>query len=316
MTRTLHYQITSSDAGSTILSFLKQHGYSHPVIVHLKKTPEGIIRNGHWAYVNETLQEGDTLTVTLCELPPKEKKDSHILPAALPLSIVYEDEDILLVNKPAGQSVHPSLGHYEDTLANAVAYHYREDVSFRFHCINRLDKNTSGLVLIARHMLSAAVLSVQVKNRQLHRTYLAVVKGETPLFGTVDAPIGRVNDSVIERCVDEANGKRAVTHYKRNGLFETDGCRYSLLSLTLETGRTHQIRVHMKHISHPLPGDFLYCPEYESFSRQPLHSASLSFLHPVTNEPLTFHAPLAPDIKNALMQMDCLSSAADFSGIE
>jgi 23S rRNA pseudouridine1911/1915/1917 synthase len=159
-------------------------------------------------------------------------------------------------------------------------------------------------------------LSVQVKNRQLHRTYLAVVKGETPLFGTVDAPIGRVNDSVIERCVDEANGKRAVTHYKRNGLFETDGCRYSLLSLTLETGRTHQIRVHMKHISHPLPGDFLYCPEYESFSRQPLHSASLSFLHPVTNEPLTFHAPLAPDIKNALMQMDCLSSAADFSGIE
>ena len=289
MKRLLNYLITPADAGQTIRSFLLCRGYSKSVLIHLKKTDYGILRNGVWAYVNDILSAGDTLTVTLLE-----PASDGILPRRLPLSVVYEDEDILIVDKPADMPVHPSLNNYENTLANAVMYYFNEqDIPYTFRCINRLDRDTTGLTILAKNMLSGAILSRQMVLRQIHRTYLAIVKGLTPPSGTIDAPIARKAESLIERTVDFASGEPAVTHFTRldhrNGL--------SLLALRLETGRTHQIRVHMKHIGFPLIGDFLYYPDFSQIKRQALHSYRLDFTHPVTNEACSFSAPLPDDMR-------------------
>lgn len=289
MIRTFDYIIEGADSGMTIQDFLKSKGYSHNIIVALKKTCEGIIRNDHWAYVSERLQPQDRLHITLAE----ETSSEHILPVYHPLTIVYEDADLLVVDKPADMPVHPSMNHYEHTLANAVAYYYdAQNIPFTFRCVNRLDRDTSGLTIIAKHMLSSHLLSKQIQARTLHREYLAIASGITPVEGRIDAPIARVADSVICRCVDPIRGERAVTTYRtlaqRNDL--------SLLSLILETGRTHQIRVHMQHINHPLIGDFLYNPQDHQMERQALHSHRLTFRHPITDMPLEFTSPLPPDM--------------------
>ncbi len=284
MTRIFTYPVTKS---GTVLEYLKSLGYSQGLIVHLKKTEQGILKNGKWAYVRDMLSPGDVLTVSLT---PKEEQ-REILPVDCSLDILYEDLDILVINKPAYMPIHPSQGHHENTLANGVMFHYKDQLPFVFRCINRLDKNTTGVVLVAKHALSASILSDMIRDRKIKRTYLAVVTGKTATLGQITAPIGRMDDSTIERTVRK-DGDPASTHFQR--LAYTDG--YSLLSLILDTGRTHQIRVHMKHIGHPIPGDFLYNPEYSRIKRQALHSFSLSFLHPIKKEPLYFEAPLPCDM--------------------
>ena len=289
MNRIFSYIITEKEEGLTIGQFLKNQGYSHPMLVHLKKTERGIVLNGEWSYVYIKLKKGDILDISLMET-----ESSENIPLT-PIShedfmqmIVYEDEDILVMNKPAGLPVHPSMGHHEDTLANYCAYYFHElcksEGGFIFRCVNRLDRDTSGLVLIAKNMFSSARLSEQQLNREIHRTYMAIASGITPESGTIHLPIARKEASVIERCVDMERGESAVTHYTR---LDTQG-NFSLLKIQLETGRTHQIRVHMKAIGHPLPGDFLYNPDYTQIKRQALHSYRLKFSHPVTNEPLSF----------------------------
>ena len=161
--------------------------------------------------------------------------------------------------------------------------------------MNRLDRDTSGLVLIAKNMLSAAGLSLQQQARQIHRTYLAVVEGIIPESGTIDLPIARKEDSIIERCVDTLQGEHAITHYQRLSTVSLDGCEYSLVQIQLETGRTHQIRVHMKAIGHPLPGDFLYNPNYKHIKRQALHSYRLEFIHPISGKALSFTQNIPTD---------------------
>ena len=209
--------------------------------------------------------------------------------------MVYEDEDLLVIDKPAGLPVHPSINHYENTLANGIMWRCREKGEyFPFRCVNRLDAGTTGLLIIAKNMFSAAVLYSAMKERKIKRTYLAVASGEIREPGTVDLPIGRVSDSVIERCIDQEHGERAVTHYEP--LAYGNGC--TLLKLQLETGRTHQIRVHMKAIGHPLAGDYLYAPEDCSAERPLLHSRSLEFTHPVTGEQMKLTAELPEDMKN------------------
>lgn len=290
MTREFEYIIDEQFHNQTILAFLKAHGYSHAVLVHLKKTPESILRNGIWEHVNAVLQTGDLLHISLIE----KEGSSDIPPVCLPFSIVYEDEDLLIVNKPAHMPVHPSLNHYENTLANAVCHYYtNQGIAYTFRCVNRLDRDTTGLTILAKHMLSSAILSQAVTRREINREYLAIVKGNVPDSGTIDAPIGRKEGSAMEREVDFSHGERAVTHYQR--LAYKNG--YSLLSLKLETGRTHQIRVHMKYIGHPLIGDFLYNPDSKEISRQALHSYRLSFTHPITGVPMTLTAPLPADMK-------------------
>lgn len=292
MKRILTYTIAPQYGGYTISQFLKEHGYTHHVLVLLKQTQEGILRNGRWAYVTETLFPGDTLTILLAEAP----KETSILPVRLPFPVVYEDEDLVVVDKPSHMPVHPSVNHYDTTLANAAAYHYQASGErFTFRCLNRLDRDTTGLTILAKHALSAGILSRQIRTRQLHRTYLAICQGLVPDGGTVDAPIARAADSTVERCVDYEKGEHAVTHYKRIAF--DPKTKLSLVRLQLETGRTHQIRVHMKYIGHPLIGDFLYNPDYTCIGRQALHSYMLDFVHPVTQKKMQLSAPLPQDMK-------------------
>ena len=293
MTRIFNYTISAEYNNCTLLYFLKQQKYSSSIITHLKKTKNGILLNGEWARVHDYIHTGDTLTIQLIE----HASSSNIVPTNLPLHIVYEDEDLIIVNKDANTPIHPSQGNYDNTLANAVAYYYEQkNEPFVYRCINRLDRDTTGLLIIAKHMYSASLLSNMVEKREIHREYLALATGMTPSEGTIIAPISRVDGSTIERQVNTAHGEYACTHYQtlayKNG--------HSLVSLTLETGRTHQIRVHMKHIGHPLPGDFLYNPDYSVINRQALHSYRLSFCHPITGEELEFVAPLPNDMKQII----------------
>lgn len=290
MMRIFHYTIPSEHHGSTLLAFLKSKSWSTPVITHLKRTENGILLNGIWGRVRDILQEGDVLTINLIERESSE----NIVPSNLPFDIVYEDEDLMVINKPAGMPIHPSQGNYDNTLANAVSYYYQQkQETFVYRCINRLDRDTTGLLILAKHMYSASLLSDMVKNREIHREYLAIATGEVPLSGTIEAPIGRVDGSTIERQVDELHGDYACTHYRR--IAYKNG--YSLVSLKLETGRTHQIRVHMKYIGHPLPGDFLYNPDYSVIKRQALHSYRLEFAHPISGVPMSFTAELPEDMR-------------------
>lgn len=296
MKRNFIYHITEQNSHSTIGSYLKEKGYPHAVMVHLKKTPESILLNGQWEYVNTPLHTGDLLEIKLIENDSSEK----IPPIFAPFSIIYEDEDILVVDKPANMPVHPSLNHYENTLANAVCYYYaNQGIPYTFRCVNRLDKNTTGLTILAKHMLSSAILSQDVATKSIQREYLAIVQGETETSGTIDAPIGRKDASTIEREINYETGERAVTHYRK--IDTKNG--YTLLSLVLETGRTHQIRVHMTSIGHPLIGDFLYNPTSCELPRQALHSHKLTFLHPITKEPLEFIAPLPKDMADFWEQL-------------
>ncbi|MBQ8039194.1 MAG: RluA family pseudouridine synthase [Lachnospiraceae bacterium] len=292
MTRILEYKITEQFDSMPINFFLKSMGFSRQCIIALKKQEKGILLNGIWAYVNTNLCPGDTLTLTLSEDESSEK----IPPVNLPLSIIYEDEDILVLNKPANMPIHPSLNNYENTLANAVAYYYdSQNIPFVFRCINRLDRDTTGVTMLAKNPFSAGILSEMVRNRQIHREYLAITSG---IFdtkeGIVDAPIARKEGSAIEREVNFETGEHAITHY--TVLKENKDLNCSLLKIWLETGRTHQIRVHMKHLGHPLPGDFLYNPDMTHIKRQALHSYSLSFNHPITKKPMQFIAPVPSDM--------------------
>ena len=289
MDRILNYTITSDYSNMTILNFLRNQGFSRHILSSMKADASAITLNGRRGYGHTLLKDGDILCIRILETGDTE----NIVPTNLPLSILYEDEDILVVNKAANMPVHPSLGNYTNTLANAVMYYFsKKDESCPFRCINRLDRDTSGALIIAKNTLSAAILSAQMRNRQIKRTYIAVVEGITDANGTISAPISRVSDSVIERHVDFLIGESAITHYN---LIETKN-NHSLLEIHLETGRTHQIRVHMKYIGHPLPADFLYNPVYTHFTRQPLHSLQLEFTHPVTHAPICLMAPVPDDI--------------------
>ncbi len=293
MNRTLEYLIENEYDGCTIDKYLKAKGYSSANITAIKKMPENVVIDGQWVHMNHKLHSGEVLTVNITEDVSSEK----IPPVKMDLDIVYEDEDIIVINKPAGLPIHPSLNHYEDSLANGLAYYYEaQDKPFIFRCANRLDKNTSGLTVIAKHLVSANILSTIVKNREFHREYYAIVRGSLDQpEGTIDAPIGRVDDSIITRQVDFKNGERAVTHYKvidkKNG--------HSLVSIHLETGRTHQIRVHFKYIGHPLIGDHLYNPDFEYMQRQALHSHRIRFKHPLTGQEMDFVADLPDDMLKA-----------------
>lgn len=291
MERILEYRISVKEAGRTIKDFLKEKGYSRQNIVELKKMPESILVDGRWEYVTYSLQEGDVLRIQIKETASSEK----IIPVNLPFPIMYEDEDILVVNKPLDMPTHPSLNNYDNSLANAAAYYFRcKGQKFCFRCINRLDRDTTGLTILAKHMVSCSILQEDMLKRSIKREYLAIVDGIiTEDEGTIDAPIGRKDGSTIERMVDYEKGEHAVTHYKVLARKKD----ITLVSLILETGRTHQIRVHMASIGHPLIGDFLYHPEDKRMKRQALHAWHLVFTHPITKQEMSWEAPIPEDMK-------------------
>ena len=290
MERILNYHITEDADSLRTEQYLRRRGFSYQNLTQLKKMPKSILINGVWSYMRTPLHSGDILTVHIRET----ESSPNIPPVELPLDIVYEDEDIIVVNKPAGMPVHPSLNNYRNSLANALMYYYQQQgKSFIFRCTNRLDRDTSGLTVIAKHMVSSSILSSMTARHEIEREYLAVVRGSVvPSSGTIDAPIGRTGSSLIERKIDFEHGERAVTHY--HVVKEENG--HSLVSLILETGRTHQIRVHMKYIGFPLTGDYLYNPDMEYIQRQALHSCRLSFRHPITGKHMEFTADLPEDM--------------------
>lgn len=292
MNTKLSYIIGIHDAQKSIAEFLLDHQYSSRLVVHLRNTPNSFLIGDIPVFSNYRLSEGEHLSVILSE----KKGSEAILPVPMDLSILYEDEHILIINKPPNMPVHPSQGNYGNTLANGIAWYMKQQQEdFVFRAVNRLDRDTSGLLVVAKNMLSSCILSEQIKEHKIHREYSAIVCGQTAPSGTITVPIARKDGSTIERIPDPEHGESAVTHYKTLAYQkETD---LSFLRLLLETGRTHQIRVHMKYIGHPLPGDFLYHPDNRYIQRQALHSAYLRFTHPLTGTVMEFEAPIPEDMQ-------------------
>lgn len=296
MNRNIDYIIDEDSAGLRVEQFLRRKRYSGQNLSEIKRMPKSILVNGVHYYMRQELSTGDHLQVRICETQNSEK----IPPTKLPLDIVYEDEDLLVLNKPAGMPIHPSLNNYTNSIANALAYYFQsQGKPFIFRCCNRLDRDTSGLTIVSKHLVSGSILSDMTKYREVHREYLAIVRGSvTPSEGTIQAPLGRKEGTIIERTVDWEHGEDAVTHYKV--VKEANG--HSLVSLRLETGRTHQIRIHMKYLGYPLIGDYLYNPDMEYMTRQALHSHHMEFTHPITGEHMSFTAPLPEDMARVMQE--------------
>jgi len=290
----LSFAIPLSSRPRLVPEVLRQLNISLTLRRKLKKTEGSILLNGQPISWGTLVNPGDTLTV-------KWPSCCNIFPHPMPLNVCYEDEAFLVVDKPAGLLVHPTSTTNESTLANAVV-HYLQAKSLQtcFHPVHRLDRNTSGLLLIAKNPYCQHLLSAS-GNKTILRDYLAVITGvPSPPSGVIDAPIGRLPGSIIERAV-QINGQAAVTYYETIESFGST----SLVKLSLKTGRTHQLRVHLSHIGHPILGDDLYGGSRDLINRQALHAASLQFIHPLTGENLNIISSLPTDIKNLL---NCLAN--------
>lgn len=257
---------------------------------------QGVRVNGEPVYITSRVHAGDHLQL----FDPYEVSED-ILPEEIPLDVVYEDQDVLVVNKPAGLVVHPTKGHYTGTLANAVVHYWQaKGEAAKFRPVHRIDRNTSGLLVISKNHYANQLLSDQLKKRKFRREYLAVVHGNLEVDRTtIDAPILKKEEMPRNRIVSE-HGQRAVTHVvveKRYG-------QATLVRLRLETGRTHQIRVHMNYIGHPLYGDDLYgIGEFDGIGRQALHAEILGFYHPRHKSWLEWRAELPDDITALLNRL-------------
>lgn len=285
--RCVTYKVKKDENDITVEKFLRKKGVSRRIIIDLKKEPDGITVNGKHIRTIDKLKTDDELTIRVRECDFIE----HIIPQNIEIDIIYQDEDMIVISKKAGIAVHPSPRNRENTVANALAFKTQKK-EFVFRAIGRLDKNTSGLLVVAENPLSAAILSNMLSKKLMRREYIAVCSGNLPESGTINAPIRRQAESIVTRIVAD-DGERAITHFKK--IAYKDG--FSLAHIWLETGRTHQIRVHMKHIGHPLPGDFLYNSDYNIISRHALHAAFLSVIQPITGETLEFFSPLPSDMQ-------------------
>lgn len=287
MTRRLQYTIPHEYSSRRVLDFLKHLGFSHRLITKLKQTPDGILLNGEHIRTIDPMSEGDVLEINL----PTDKKESISIPVEMPLDIIYEDDDILVLNKPAMLAVHESHNHLGDTLSNAVAFHLKkEGKPSVFRAVGRLDKGTSGLMVCALNRYAASRLSGKIKKQ-----YLAIATGVYEGEGTIDAPIYRPDPILTVRTVDE-RGEKAITHWTA---LKNDG-KNTLLRVRLETGRTHQIRVHFASLGTPLVGDTMYGTPDERICHQALHCCECRFIHPVKNEEMHFFCDMPDDMKSII----------------
>lgn len=290
---TLEWKIQRADAGKLIREYLKEQEISKTALTDIKFSGGSIKLNGEEVTVRKPLSEGDVLLV---EFPPESISES-MEGEDIPLHILYEDDYVLVVNKPAGMSTIPSREHPTGSLANAIIGYYKKiGLATTVHIVTRLDRDTSGLVLIAKHRHIHHLMSKQQKEGTLKRKYEALAEGVfSETKGTIEKSIGRKSDSIIEREVQDG-GQYACTRFEVLKQYTT----FAHVKLQLETGRTHQIRVHLSHIGHPLLGDDLYGGETSRIKRQALHCAKLTFIHPIEKNELRFACDLADDMKELL----------------
>ena len=286
--------ILEQEDGSLLKDYLTDKLKLSQRLVKKVKSEEGkLFVNGEHRTVRYRLKAEDVLEIGF----PPEKGSSQLVPEKMDLAILHEDEHLLVIDKEAGIPTIPSRLHPQGTLANGILFYYEtKQIPYTIHVVTRLDKDTSGLVLIAKHQYSHSLLSKLQRANKIERVYRAIVYGKMPeRSGTIDAPIGRNPDSIIERMVRE-DGKRAVTHYET--LMETE--QYSEVKIKLETGRTHQIRVHFSHLGHPLVGDCLYGGKMGKLKRQALHCSEICFTHPFSGENIRIVSDLPKEMADLL----------------
>ena len=289
MKRKLEFTVPEEMDGAKLIHFLRSYvKMSYRLAMSLKQYPDGMLRNGEKIRTIDKVKSGEIIEINI----PQE--ESSVEPINIPIDVIYADEDILLINKQAGLAMHPTHNHQGDTLANAVAYYLCEKGDTgAFRSIGRLDKNTSGIVLCALNPFAASRLSDELWAGEIKKTYYAIVQGEYAGEGTIDVPIYRPDPMKTLRAAGK-EGDRAVTHWKciksGNGL--------SFLEINLETGRTHQIRVHFSHMGTPLAGDDMYGGSCDLIQRHALHCGKLEFTHPVTEKRMNIYAKLPIDMQN------------------
>ena len=297
-------RLTADQAGERLDAFLARMGEGLTRSAAQKLIEQGqVLRNGKPGKKNDKLIPGDVIEYTVPEAKPVD-----IVATKMPLDIVYEDEDVLVINKPKGLVVHPAAGHQEDTLVNGLLYAMGDDLSgingeLRPGIVHRIDKDTSGLLAVAKNDLAHTMLASQLKDHSMARTYDAIVCGNMKEdSGTVDAPIGRHPTDRKKMCVTQRNSKPAVTHWEVVSRYKG----YTHIRCKLETGRTHQIRVHMAYIGHPILGDTVYGhkkPELGQ-SSQCLHAGALCFAHPRDGRPILVFAELPQYFKDVLEKLE------------
>ena len=269
---------------------------SYNLLLKLKKNNK-ILLNGTSTYLDKEIFNGDIITINI----DFEEDNSNIVPTKMVLSVLYEDEYLLIIDKPAGIPVHPSVIHFEDSLSNGVKYYFDTiNLHKKIRPVNRLDRNTSGIVIFAKNEYIHDMLSKQMQNKQFKKEYIAICEGVfDKKQDTINAPIARKIDSIIERCVS-STGDVALTHYSILKEICKNNETFSEVLVNLETGRTHQIRVHMAYIGHPIVGDSLYGNESDLINRQALHAYKVEFIHPITSKKLEIQSELPADIQNLI----------------
>lgn len=290
----LSWKIESLYDGMLIKDYLINiQNLSRRALTAIKYKDGGIYVNGEEKTVRFQLSTGDNLIIKF----PSEERSESVKSEEIALDIVYEDPYVIVINKPPNMAVIPSREHPSGTVANAVFYHYEQiGLASTIHIINRLDRDTSGLMLVAKHRYVHYLFSLMQTRKEIHRTYYAIVHGKmSTRTGTINRPIGRKDNSIIERHVCK-DGQAAITHFE---VVKRDESK-SLLEIKLETGRTHQIRVHLSYIGHPLLGDDLYGGKTDMISRQALHSFRLSFYHPFYEKECHFEVGLPEDLQEIL----------------
>ncbi|KKM09468.1 hypothetical protein SY88_17745 [Clostridiales bacterium PH28_bin88] len=295
----LTYPIGKADHGLTISQVLYQRLCFSRSLIRKLRAGRKVTLNGEQVYWNRQVREGEELVIQLHE----PEVNNSVIPENIPLDIAFEDQDLMVLDKPAGMLVHPSRGENTGTLANAVVSYWQgRGEQSRFRPVHRLDRNTSGLLVVAKNQFTHQHLAKSLGLKTLSRHYIAVVHGViTPNQGTIREPIARKPGSIVERMVSR-EGQEAITHFRVIRRFPDA----TLVMFHLDTGRTHQIRVHMSHLGHPLHGDTLYGGSPSLIPRQALHSSRLEFPHPRTGERMAFDCQVPPDMQKLVRYLEAL----------
>ena len=292
----LSYTIKNNENFDNVKEVLKtRFEISDRLLLKLKNNNKIFLNNSSCG-IKADVHSNDTIEVHL----DFKEDNSNIVATKMQLNIIYEDDYLLILNKPAGIPIHPSMQHYEDSLSNGVKYYFDSiNLNKKIRPVNRLDKDTSGIVIFAKNEYIQECLIRQMKKHCFIKEYIAICNGTLANSkGTIDKPISRKPNSIIERCVD-SNGDYAITHYtvlKSNS-------EVSVLHILLETGRTHQIRVHLSYIGNPIIGDTLYGSSSDLIARQALHSYKLSFIHPISKNKMILTATLYDDMEKVILGM-------------